>query len=814
MVGEQVSHYKIVGELGGGGMGIVYRATDTRLGRQVAIKFLSERAAEQAGSLERFRREARAAGALNHPNLCAVYDLGEVDGQPYLVLELLEGETLQKRLESGPLSLGEWLQLAQGLAAGLEAAHQAGIVHRDLKPANVFLTRHGHAKILDFGLAKPGAALDDGTAPTRLSGPDGDLGADPGASATALAGSTLTQAGSTLGTLAYMSPEQASGEAVDGRTDLFSLGAVLHEAATGRRLFQAATVPLVFEAIFHRTPPRIASERTDWPPALDDLLARLLAKDRGQRLASAGDLRAELKTLARRLELVDGHMLEGFSTSVGVTAAAQRRRLGLVAAFGVLMVLALVGWWLRPQTESAATEPPGAEAGHAAIAVLPFRNLSGDARLDYLEMALPDLVVARLGTVPHAIVRPFFASARFRGKEADLGAASEELRAAFLVVGQLTQADPRPALRLELIDARAERVVWSRLLEPEKLDPLLLRAELFASLEDGLLSELGLSAPAKEREMAPPRSSEVYADFLRTLEMGRDGTANREAIAALRSVLARDDKLAEAWEALGERLYHENRYDVYGPLHEALGAARRAIEIDPRRHIATQLTIVGQVESGDLLGAWQEAQRWVERRPDLVSALFARAYVLRYAGELEAAMDDCARGLAIDPEGRLLRSCYLNPLRLGNLPEAREYLELDPGGDWYNINRGWVELQAGHDAEALASWKLLSPDKPARFLSEKCLMGQDPAQARQAFFNTNRAEDPEQIFFLAVLATRCGVYDRAFEWLHAAVSRGYCIEPDLELNPLLAPLRELPGYAELKNKAVACRAAFLSGRAS
>ena len=814
MLGEQVSHYKIVAELGGGGMGIVYLATDTRLGRQVAIKFLSERAAEQAGSLERFRREARAAGALNHPNLCAVYDLGEVDGQPYLVLELLEGETLQKRLESGPLPLGEWLQLAQGLAAGLEAAHQAGIVHRDLKPANVFLTRHGHAKILDFGLAKPGAALDDGTAPTRQSGPEEDPGADPGVSATALAGSALTQAGSTLGTLAYMSPEQASGETVDGRTDLFSLGAVLHEAATGRRLFQAATVPLVFEAIFHRTPPRIASERADWPPTLDDLLARLLAKNRGQRLASAGELRAELKTLGRRLELVDGHLLEGFSTSVGVTTAARRRRVGLVAAFGLLMVLALVGWWLRPQESGDAAEPPGAEAGHAAIAVLPFRNLSGDARLDYLEMALPDLIVARLGTVPHAIVRPFFASARFRGKEAELGAAGEELRAAYLVVGQLTQADPRPALRLELIDARAERVVWSRLLEPEKLDPLLLRAELFASLEDGLLPELGLSAPTKEREMAPPRNSEVYADFLRTYEMGRDGTANRKAIAALRLVLARDDQLAEAWEALAERLYHENRYDIYGPLHEALGAARRAIEIDPHRHIATQLTIVGQVESGDLLGAWQEAQRWVERRPDLVSALFARSYVLRYAGELEAAMDDCARALAIDPEGRLLRSCYLNPLRLGKMPETREYLELDTGGDWYNINRGWVELQAGRDAEALASWKLLSPDKPARFLSEKCLMGGDAAQARQAFFTITRAEDPEQIFFLAVLAARCGVYDRAFEWLNAAVSRGYCIEPDLELNPLLSPLKELPGYTELKNKAVACRAAFLSGRAS
>ncbi len=812
MLGEQVSHYKVIGELGGGGMGVVYRALDTRLGRQVAIKFLSPRAAEQAGSLERFRREARAAGALNHPNLCAVYDLGEHQGQPYLVLELLEGETLQKRLESGALSVAEWLQLALDVAGGLEAAHSAGIVHRDLKPANIFLTRHGHAKILDFGLAKPGVAFDDdGTSPTRAL-ESHDL--------TVAAGSTLTQAGSTLGTLAYMSPEQASGEAVDGRTDLFSLGAVLHEAGTGRRLFHGNTPPLIFDAIFHRIPTAIAGERSDWPRILDEVLGRLLAKDRTKRTASAAELRSELKAIARRLETIDSGLLAAFSTSVGIATGARRRRVGLALGAAALVLAILAGGWLLwprapvaeadfPFASAAAAQPATAEGG-GAIAVLPFRNLSGDASLDYLEMALPDLIAAQLGTVPHAIVRPFFASARFRDQEADLAAAGSELRAGYLVVGQLTQSAEKQAISLELVDVRGDRVLWRSRLEPPVLDPLALRSELMSSLFSGLLPALGLAAPAALP--AGPHDSEAYAAYMRTYELGHEGEENRRAIAELREILKRDDTLAEAWEALAERLYQESRYATYGPLHEVLGAARRALDLDPNRLTATQLTIICQVESGDLLGAWNEVRRWMQRRPDQLGAYFSRAYVLRYAGELEEALADCETARRSDPDGRSFRSCYMNGLRLGREKEARLFAERDAGGDWYQLSLGWIELYAGNEKAAKAAWSSLGENQPVRRLSEACLVDRDPAAIARALAGSQRAEDPEQIFFIAMLAVHCGALDEGVKWLGEAISRGYCGTPDFAISPLLAPLRADSRFAVLERQAEACRESFRAGR--
>jgi TolB-like protein/Flp pilus assembly protein TadD len=808
MLGEQVSHYKVLSELGGGGMGVVYRALDTRLGRQVAIKFLSPRAAEQAGSLERFRREARAAGALNHPNLCAVYDLGEHQGQPYLVLELLEGETLQKRLESGPLSVAEWLQLALDISAGLEAAHSAGIVHRDLKPANLFLTQHGHAKILDFGLAKPGIALeDDGTAPTRaLESND----------ATINPGSSLTQAGSTLGTLAYMSPEQASGEIVDGRTDLFAFGAVLHEAASGRRLFHGATPPLVFDAIFHRIPGAIAAERSDWPVVLDQLLARLLAKDKAKRIGSAAELRAELKNLARRLETVDSGLVAHFNTSVGIKTAARRRKYGVAAAVVALFGLASLGWLMRPRdTVSAAGLEPiettaQLEAG-PAIAVLPFRNLSGDASLDYLEMALPDLIAAQLGGVPHAIVRPFFASARFRGQEADLAAAGSELRAGYLVVGQLTRSAEKQAISLELVDVRGDRVLWRQRVEPPGADPLALRGEMLASVVSGLLPALGLVAPPAPAA-APPRDAEAYADFLRTYDLSHEGAENQQGIAALREILKRDPKLVEAWELLAERLYQHNRYERYGPLHEVLSAARRALDLDPNRIHATQLTIVCQVESGDLLGAWNEAKKWIARRPDQMGAYFARAYVLRYAGELEEAMEDCEHARLMDPEGQSFRSCYMTAMRLRRNKEARIFAERDNGGDWYKLSLGWIELYDGNTPAATKLWQELPAGQPNREIADACLAKNDKTATLKALERAKDAEDPEQIFFMAILAIHCGQVEQGIAGIDAAIRRGYCGAHDLDTSPLLAPLRAHPAFAEVKAKAESCRDNFRAGR--
>jgi TolB-like protein len=797
MIGQQVSHYRILGKLGGGGMGVVYEAEDMKLGRHVALKFIPENLAGDPKSLERFSREARAASLLNHPNICTIHGIEDNNGHPFIVMERLEGESLKQHIAGHAMNVDKVLDVGVQVADALIASHAKNIVHRDIKPANIFLTPTGQVKVLDFGLAKLVHNL----------GTEDDAGAD----------NSLTAVGVIPGTAVYMSPEQARSETVDARSDLFSFGVVLYEMSTGKKPFTGANSLVTLDAVLHSKPipPRDVNPKI--PIELEGIIGKAMEKDRNHRYQSAAEMRSDLALLKREAE--SGTIKTPSATAklrvatrtFGRNSRLQTYLLLATAALLVTVLSAVGAWWFKHR------EVANAEQRNA-IAVLPLQNMNGDVSVDYLRFALADELTSVLTYSRSLEVRPSSVTRKYVALDLDPKKVGQELRVGRLLQGHFMKQGEMLTVTLEATDVPTDRLLWETTVSTKVDNLISLQEQLKSQIQRGLLPVLGGGGGAIETSSAP-KNQEAYDFYLRSVAQPHDPKPNKEAIKMLEWAVGIDNTYAPAWEALGQRYNFDSVYGGGGEdvFQKSNAAYERAISLDPNLVMAASSLITNRVERGDLGRAYDAATDLVRRRPQSADAHFALSYVYRYAGMLPESAEQCNQSRQLDPGNFAFRSCAWSFLEMGKTDRAQDFVQLDPGSEWAAWVTPYIDLAEGNLAEARTNAKNMAKAPfYHRDLMEACTATQRPADMakidRESESSVMMEPDPEAWYHVGALMAYCGQTEPALRLLKAAVQQNYCAYSALLDDPLLKDLRKETAFNEVLTASSNCQAVLKEGR--